>query len=166
MMNALGALILYNDADGASPIEELARLEESMNRGADVAIGSRALHSDETAVRTIFIRKAMGRVFNGLVNLLLLPQIADTQCGFKLFRRSVARELFSRQRADGFSFDVEILFLARRLNFVVKEVPINWTNIPGSKVNLVKDSTLMFLDVVRFRLRDLFGGYGDLTRKA
>jgi len=161
MMNALGALILYDDADGASPIEEFARLEAAMNLGADIAIGSRAIFAADTAVKTIFIRKAMGRVFNLLVNLLLLPQITDTQCGFKLFRRAVARRIFSQQHADGFSFDVEILFLAKRAGFKITEVPINWTNVPGSKVNLIKDSLLMFIDVVRFRLRDLFGGYSN-----
>ena len=159
MMNALGDLVLYDDADGASPIEELARLEEAIQGGADIAIGSRAIFAKDTAVKTILIRKMMGRIFNTLVNVVLLPKIADTQCGFKLFKRAAARQLFALQRADGFSFDVEVLFLARRAGFAVAEIPINWTNIPGSKVSLVRDSFLMFVDVVRFRLTDLFGGY-------
>ncbi len=163
IMNAVGERILYEDADGASPIEELVRLEAELQKGADIAIGSRAMVSAETAVRTIWLRKFMGRVFNFLVNVIVVPGIEDTQCGFKLFTRDAARFLFSRQQAEGFSFDVEIIFLAQRAKLQIAEVPVNWTNIPGSKVNLVKDSILMLADVVRFRVRDLMGSYGVLT---
>lgn len=102
----------------------------------------------------------MGRVFNGIVNFVMLPGIADTQCGFKLFRRPVARYVFSRSKSEGFSFDVEILYLARKAGAKIAEVPINWTNVPGSKVNLVSDSAKMFRDILIFRMRDVFGGYG------
>ena len=162
MLNSLGKIILFNDADGASPIEELSRLEAAINSGADIAIGSRAMYSRDTSVETVLYRKLIGRTFNGIVNLLLLPGIADTQCGFKLFKREIARHIFSRQKAERFSFDVEILFLARKSGCRIVEVPINWHNIPGSKVNLIKDSLDMFCDLLRFRLRDIFGGYGNL----
>ncbi len=161
MLNARGALMIYNDADGASPIEEMARLEAAIADGAQVAIGSRAMYSRETKVATVWYRKCMGRVFNGLVNVLLLPGIADTQCGFKMFERSVGRRIFSKQKEEGFAFDVEILFLARKYGCKIAEVPINWTNIPGSKVRLVHDSMGMFLDIVKIRLRDVLGGYAD-----
>lgn len=160
VMHAGGELILYTDADGASPIEELERLESAVNQGAQVAIGSRALYSHDTTVNTLWLRKFVGRIFNGIVNFVMLPGIADTQCGFKLFRRPVARYVFSRSKSEGFSFDVEILFLARKLGARIAEVPINWTNVPGSKVNLVRDSARMFRDIIVFRLRDIFGGYG------
>ncbi len=159
VMNAQGNLILFNDADGSSPIEELSRLEEAISKGAHVAIGSRAMFSKDTKVETAWYRKFIGRIFNGIVNSLLLPGIADTQCGFKLFTKPVARYVFSQQRADRFSFDVEILFLARKAGCQIAEVPINWTNVAGSKVNLVRDSFQMFVDVVTFRLRDVVGGY-------
>ena len=110
-------------------------------------------------MKTVWYRKAIGRVFNTLVNVLILPGIQDTQCGFKLFKREVAHYLFQRQRSERFSFDVEILFLARRAGYGVAEIPINWTNIPGSKVNLVKDSASMFLDILRFRALALMGKY-------
>ncbi len=160
VMHAAGELILYTDADGASPIEELTRLERAIERGAQVAIGSRAMYSHDTKVSTLWVRKFMGRVFNGIVNFVMLPGIADTQCGFKLFRRPVARYVFSRSKSEGFSFDVEILYLARKAGAKIAEVPINWTNVPGSKVNLVSDSAKMFRDILIFRLRDIFGGYG------
>ncbi|MFN8388893.1 MAG: flippase-like domain-containing protein [Bdellovibrionota bacterium] len=162
MLNARGRLVLFDDADGATPIEEIERLEAAISSGAHIAIGSRAMFSVETGVQTLWYRKLIGRVFNAFVNLVVLPGVADTQCGFKLFVRPAAKFLFSRQKAEGFSFDVEVLFLARKAGFKIAEVPVNWTNIPGSKVNLMKDSLLMARDIVRFRLRGLFGGYGSL----
>jgi dolichyl-phosphate beta-glucosyltransferase len=163
IMNARGQLVLYNDADGATPIQEIERLEEALAGGVHVAIGSRAMYSRSTAVQTVWYRKYIGRVFNGIVNMLLLPGIADTQCGFKMFLRPVARYLFSRTKADRFSFDVEVLFLARKAGLKMVEVPVNWTNVPGSKINLAVDSASMFLDLLKFRLRDLFGAYGHVT---
>lgn len=159
MINARGGRLLYNDADGATPIEELERLEEAIDAGSEIAIGSRAMFSRETNVKTVWYRKFIGRVFNGFVNFMVLPGIADTQCGFKMFVRPAAQYIFSRQRAERFSFDVELLFLARKAGFRIAEVPINWVNVPGSKVNLVKDSIHMGLDICKFRLRDFFGGY-------
>lgn len=160
MLNAFGSRVLFDDADGASPIEEVERLEAALSEGASLAIGSRALLSTDTQVKAKLLRKCIGRVFNGIVNVLLVPGIADTQCGFKLFTRSTAQYLFSKQKADGFSFDVEILFLARKAGFKITEVPINWTNIPGSKVNVARDSVKMFFDVIGIRARSLVGGYG------
>jgi dolichyl-phosphate beta-glucosyltransferase len=162
VINSRGARILFADADGATPIEEIARLEAALDQGAQIAIGSRALYSRDTAVSTVWYRKYIGRVFNGIVNVLLLPGIADTQCGFKMFTREVAFPIFRTQRAERFSFDAEVLFLARKGGCRIAEVPINWTNIPGSKVNLMQDSFLMFRDLLKFRLRDIFGGYDSL----
>ena len=159
VLNARGNFVLYADADGATPIEEIERLQDAVDQGTDVAIGSRAMYSKETQVKTVIHRKILGRVFNGVVNFVVVPGIADTQCGFKMFPRAVAQDIFSRQRSEGFSFDVEVLFLAGKLGYKITEVPINWTNIPGSKVNLVRDSILMLIDVFKFRLRDLFCGY-------
>jgi len=155
MESAYGARRLFADADGSTPFGEIRRLMEQLDSGADVAIGSRALASQATRVQTVWYRKVLGRIFNGTVNLLLLPHIADTQCGFKLFTAAAAREIFHRQTVSRFSFDVEILYIARRLGLEVVEVPINWTNVPGSKVNLVLDSAQMLLEVllVRFRHR-------------
>jgi len=159
MYNARGRLLLFDDADGATPISEIERLTEAIARGADVAIGSRALDSQETEVQTVWYRKFLGRVFNGYVNMIVLPGIADTQCGFKLFTRNAAHYLFRRQRSERFSFDVELLFLARRAGLSIAEVPVNWTNVAGSKVNLVKDSIAMGWDMAKIRMRAFFGVY-------
>ena len=151
VLNAHGDRILFADADGATPFTEVDRLLHELKTGADIAIGSRAIFSEDTEVKTHWHRKYLGRLFNFVVNTVLLPEVADTQCGFKLFSRHAAYFLFEHQTVDGFSFDVEILYIARRAGLNVKEIPINWHNVPGSKVNLVIDASKMLLDVLRFR---------------
>jgi dolichyl-phosphate beta-glucosyltransferase len=153
VLNARGQKILFADADGATPISELKRLEEAIDSGAQIAIGSRAMDSVDTRVRTSFFRKYLGRTFNLFVNAFLLRDYADTQCGFKLFTRKAARFVFERQRANGFSFDLELLLIAQKAQIKVKEVPVNWENVPGSKVNVIIDGTRMFFDIFKFRFR-------------
>jgi dolichyl-phosphate beta-glucosyltransferase len=153
VLNSHGKSILFADADGATPIQEFSRLYKAINAGADIAIGSRAMGGADTKVSTSVHRKLLGRIFNRCVNAVLLPSIRDTQCGFKIFTRSVALFLFKRQRADRFSFDVEILYMAMKAGLSIQEVAINWTNIPGSKVNLVVDSLRMLRDVFQFKMR-------------
>jgi dolichyl-phosphate beta-glucosyltransferase len=153
MLNARGQKVLFADADGSSPVPELERLEQALAAGADLAIGSRAKKSQDTSIKTVWYRKYLGRMFNACVNWVLLPEIADTQCGFKFFTKNAARFLFEHQTANGFSFDVEILYLARRAGLKIEEVPINWENVAGSKVNLLLDPLRMFRDILRFRLK-------------
>lgn len=150
---AEGDLILYQDADGAAPIEEIERLFREMEVGAQVAIGSRALFSTDTVIHTIWTRKILGRTFNTIVNVFVLPGIADTQCGFKMFKKEIAKYLFPKLRSHRFAFDVELLYLARKMGCMIAEVPINWNNIPGSKVNLLLDSADMFFDIIRIPFR-------------
>jgi dolichyl-phosphate beta-glucosyltransferase len=152
VLNSRGKKILFADADGATPIEEFHRLNSAIIEGSRIAIGSRALASAQTKVSTSVHRRLLGRMFNRCVNAILVPSIADTQCGFKMFTRTVALFIFRRQRSDRFSFDVELLYIARKAEIGVQEVPINWTNIPGSKVNLILDSLKMFRDIFQFRV--------------
>ena len=161
VVNARGSRILFADADGASPIEELARLEQAISAGADVAIGSRALSESGVEVRAKLYRRFIGRAFHRLVELLTVRDIKDTQCGFKLFRGPVAHDLFSRMRMRGFSFDVEVLVMANRRGYKVAEVPINWTHQPGSKVNLVTDSLRMARDLFAIRSHCVRGEYNQ-----
>jgi dolichyl-phosphate beta-glucosyltransferase len=155
VVNATGARVLFCDADGSTPMAELARLEAAVDAGADVAIGSRALADPETTVERKLIRHVLGRTFHQLVKRLAVPGIADTQCGFKLFTEEAAQDLFSRIRMDGFSFDVELLLLARRCGYRIAEVPVNWTHQPGSKVRVVRDGLRMARDVFRIRATTL-----------
>lgn len=152
VLEAKGKTILFADADGSTPIQELERLQDALKKGADIAIGSRAIASNETRVKTCWYRKVIGRVFNFLVALIAQLKYQDTQCGFKLFTNSAAKFLFSIQKANGYSFDVEVLLIAKLAEMKVSEVGVNWTNIPGSKVNLVSDSFRMFLDIIKFRV--------------
>jgi len=159
VVNARGRLVLFADADGATPIREIERLEAAVRAGADVAIGSRALPSDEVEVRTQLYRRVIGRAFHILVRLCGVRDIKDTQCGFKLFRGPVGHALFSRMRTAGFSFDVEVLLMAKLCGFRLAEVPVNWEHQPGSRVNLATDSARMAWDLARIRLRHLRGEY-------
>lgn len=141
----------FIDADGATPIEELDKLLKALQEGFDIAIGSRALK--ESKVETLIYRRVFGRVFNFFVNLISVPGIADTQCGFKFFKNEAFKKISPHLTCNRFGFDVEILLLARKLKLRIAEVPIKWTNIPGSKVNLLTDSTQMFFDIIKFRCR-------------
>jgi dolichyl-phosphate beta-glucosyltransferase len=159
VVNARGRQVLFADADGATPLSEVERLEAALAQGADVAIGSRALHDGHVTVKAKLYRRIIGRVFHGIVETLTVPGVKDTQCGFKLFRGPVAHDLFSRMRVRGFSFDVEVLMMAQRRGYRIVEVPVNWTHQPGSKVNLVTDSARMFRDLFIIRGRYMSGQY-------
>jgi dolichyl-phosphate beta-glucosyltransferase len=158
-VNARGRLILFADADGATPPEEFARLYSALAAGADVAIGSRALRARTVAVRTRLHRRIIGRAFHALVRLCGVDDLADTQCGFKLFRGPVAQALFSRMRTNGFSFDVEVLMMARLCGFSVAEVPVNWVHQPGSRINLATDSLRMAWELIQIQIRRQQGTY-------
>lgn len=162
VLNAEGSRILFADADGATPIEELLRLEAALDDGAAVAIGSRALASTTTAVKARLLRVAAGRLFHLVVGTLTVRGYRDTQCGFKLFTREAALSIFPRMRMEGFSFDVEVLLLAERLDLAVSEVAVNWEHQPGSKVRVVRDGLIMTRDLFTIRARLLRGDYREV----
>lgn len=139
--------LLLSDADLASPIQEVERLLPHMDHCA-VAIGSRALDRSLIQVHQPPHREFMGIVYNRLVQALLLPGLYDTQCGFKLFRAAVAREVFGASRVDGFSYDVEVLRLATARGYLVEEVPVRWFHVEDSKVRLLSAPAAMFGEVL------------------
>lgn len=147
VLQATGDTILLTDADLSTPMKEVEKLQESLAGGADVAIGSRARRVKGADVQQSFKRYVSGRIFNGIVQALILPGVHDTQCGFKLFKAQVARTLFSKQQLPGFSFDVEILYLARRAGLRIAEVPVMWRQGESSHVKLFRDSTRMVRDL-------------------
>lgn len=153
MLAAEGELVLFCDADLATPPEETEKLLASIEGGADVAIGSRPLKGSALEVRQPWYREAFGRTANKLIQLLGVPGVKDTQCGFKLFRRAVAHDIFKRCRVDGFSFDVEALMIARDLGYRIDEVPIRWADQAGSKVVLWRDAPKALFNLVRLRLK-------------
>jgi len=144
-----GDLILVTDADLSTPLAELDRLSDGIRAGADIAIGSRGLADSRILVHQPIHRELLGRAFNVLLRATLLPEIRDTQCGFKLFRGAVARQLFARSFVGGFAFDVEILTRALQAGYRVVEVPVEWSHMNNSKVRVLRDAASMLADWIR-----------------
>jgi dolichyl-phosphate beta-glucosyltransferase len=168
MLAATGELRLFTDFDQSTPLKEVEKLLSYSDRGAEVVIGSReivgALRDKEP-----FHRHIMGRGFNILVQILAIPGILDTQCGFKLFSEKATEKLYNqlyvyggnKTRKDAFTgaFDVELLFLAKKNGFKIKEVPIQWKHNETDRVSPIKDSLRMLRDIMIIRIMDLFGKY-------
>ena len=150
VLASTGDPVLVSDTDLSTPLTEWVKLAERLP-SHPVAIGSRGLGEDLVRLRQPFHRRLLGKAGNLLVRLLAVPGIRDTQCGFKLFRGDVARDLFRQARIDGFAYDMEILFLARRQGFSIAEVPVLWFNSLESKVSVVRDSLRTLWDLLRLR---------------
>lgn len=159
MLVARGRLALFTDADLSSPIEEIEKLLAAIAAGNDIAIGSRALDRSLISIHQSRHRELGGIVFNGLVRVVTGLPFHDTQCGFKLFRREPARIIFEQQRIKRFGFDPEILFLAKRHNLRIAEVPVRWAHDPATKVQVLRDSLMMFRELVAIRTNWLLGRY-------
>lgn len=153
-----GEYLFICDADLSMPVEEIAKFMPPERGGYDVAIASRELPGAKRIGEPEY-RHIMGRVFNFIVRLLALPRINDSQCGFKVFRRDVARDVFPCQTIDGWAFDVEVLFIARQRGYNLVEVPITWYYRPQSRVHPIRDSVNMVLEVMRVRLNGWRGVY-------
>jgi len=171
---ARGHVIIFTDADLSTPIEYVEQARRLLVTDADVVIGTR-VGKGARRVAEPFYRHFMGRLFNYLVQGLLVRGVRDTQCGFKGFRAEVARDLFGRShlyRGDGevdgplvTGFDVELLFLTRKFGYRLYQLPVTWHHVEGSKVRPGLDSLLMLRDILRVRINDLRGRYGKLPRR-
>lgn len=158
MLAASGDWRLFCDADLATPIEEYAVVAARMKSdGSEVGIGSRPLRESHLVVHQPWYREALGRGFNKIVQLLTVPGIQDTQCGFKIFSAEAANDVFGRAKLDGYIFDAEVLYIADRLGYKISEVPIRWSHKDGSKVSLIRDGFKMVIDLIpiRFMHKDL-----------
>lgn len=162
MLEARGQLALFTDADLSSPIEEVEKLLAALAAGNDVAIGSRALDRSLISIRQSPLREFGGIIFNSFVRIFTGLSIHDTQCGFKIFRCGPARITFEQQRVEGFGFDAEILFLAKRNGLRIAEVPVRWAHDPATRIHFFRDSLRMFGDLVFMRWNWLFGRYATL----
>ncbi len=162
MLAARGEYRFLCDADLSMPIEEITRFLPPALDGFDIAIASRELPESRRVDEPAY-RHFVGRVFNLMVQALALPGFRDTQCGFKCFRADVAEDVFRHQTLEGMSFDVEVLFIARRRGYRIVEVPITWYFDPDSRVRLVHDSLRMGIDLLTIRWNALRGRY-DLPR--
>jgi len=148
-----GERVLVTDADLSTPIEELPKLEARLDAGAGVAIGSRSIKGSQVLVSQPVYRVLMGKTFNLIVQALLLPGLWDTQCGFKLFRGDLAREVFAELKTDGFGYDPEVLYLAKHRGERIAEVPVVWRHSAPTKVAALRSSLDMFEDVIKTRFR-------------
>jgi dolichyl-phosphate beta-glucosyltransferase len=154
MLEARSEDVLFSDADLATPIEDLEKLRHTVASGCEVAIGSRALRESIIVGWRPWYRELSGKIFNMIIRLLAVPGIRDTQCGFKLFTGGSAARIFSAAQLDGFGFDVEALYLARKFEFSVGETPVHWQNSPATKVSVLKDTLPMLIEVFRVLLND------------
>jgi dolichyl-phosphate beta-glucosyltransferase len=154
MIEARSENVLLTDADLATPIEDIGKLQEVIRGGYEVAVGSRALEESRVEGWRPWYRVLSGRIFNRVVQLLAVPGIHDTQCGFKLFSGGSATRIFSVSLIDGFGFDVESLYLARKLGYRIGEIPVRWSNSPSTKVSVMRDTLPMFCEVLQIRYND------------
>lgn len=159
MTAARGEFVLMTDADLSTPIEEVARFLDLHATGVPVVIGTRKTAGARVLKHQSPLRENMGRVFTLLSNVLVCPGVTDFTCGFKCFRADASREIFSRLEERGWAYDAEVLYLARRLGYQVREVPVSWTNDESTRVRLVRDAVGSFMGLLRIRGRALAGRY-------
>ncbi len=152
-----GEYVAFSDADLSAPIDELSKLFDALDEGYDIAIGSRAARGAQLIVHQPLYRELGGKGLNVLIRLLAVPGIRDTQCGFKLFKGDIARELFAKSFISGWAFDVEVLYLARKRGCKIAEVPVKWAHAEGSKIRPLQAGLQVVKDILRMR----FHRYGD-----
>lgn len=148
ILASCGDFILFTDSDLSTPIEEFDELFLHIKSGYDIVIGSRSIKGADVRVHQPFYREIMGKICNFLIRLFVLKGFVDTQCGFKLFRQSVAKDIAKELKINGFGFDVEMLYLAKKKNYKVKETPVIWINSAASRVNPVFDSLKMLSELL------------------
>ena len=159
MLQAQGDVVLFTDADLSSPIYEAGKLFAAIEKGADVAIGSRWLQADLQTERQPWHRQLYGRLFNLALRITLGLKYRDTQCGFKAFTRAATKTIFTRQRVERWGFDPELLFIADKFQLRTVEVAVEWAHDHRSKINPIRDGLKMALEMLVVRWNDLKGLY-------
>lgn len=152
MLASRGEFVAFSDADLSAPIDELPKLFAAIEAGADVAIGSRAMKSSQLLIHQPRYRELGGKALNLVVRALAVPGIHDTQCGFKLLRGEAARRIFAKCILDGWGFDIEVLYLARRMGYSIAEVPVRWAHASDSKLNPFREGLHVVRDTIRVRM--------------
>ena len=160
LLNAEGEIVMFTDADLSAPIEEAERLFSAIAEGADIAIGSRWLATSRQTHRQPLYRQIFGRCFNLLTRMIMRLPYADTQCGFKAFTRDAAQTVFQLMTIERWGFDPEILFIARKRHFRVKEVPVSWAHDARSRISYLRDGLQMLKELNIVRWNALLRRYG------
>lgn len=151
VLQATRDIVVFTDADHSTPIEEVVPFVEYIGRGYGVVIGSRRVQQSKLVIRQSLRRRAMGKVFQSLITLLGVRGFRDTQCGFKMFTRESGQRIFSRLKTRGFAFDVEVLMRAQELGYKIAEVGVRWRDAEGSRVDPVRDSYRMLIEILKMR---------------
>ncbi|GGA64132.1 glycosyl transferase [Edaphobacter acidisoli] len=159
LLQAAGDIVMFTDADLSAPMEEANLLFAALNNGADVAIGSRWLDRARQTIHQPLYRQFFGRCFNWITRTVMGLPFKDTQCGFKAFKRPAAQVIFRLQTIERWGFDPEILFIARKLKYVIREVPVTWGHDERSRISYLKDGMKMLEDMARIRGNSLAGRY-------
>lgn len=156
---ARGEVLLLSDADFSTPMTDFPKLYSYLQNGCDIAIGSRSMPESNIVKHQAWYRESMGRLFNKIVQTVVIDGFIDTQCGFKCFRKKAVAPIFAKMRINRFSFDVEFLFLAGKAGLKIREVPVEWRNVLQSRVRIVRDSANMLIDLFRIRWNAMTGKY-------
>lgn len=159
MLHATGDIVLFTDADLSAPIDEAQRLFDAIHQGADVAIGSRWLDRGRQTVHQPLYRRFFGRCFNLVTRMIMRLPFADTQCGFKAFTCQAAQTVFQLQQIERWGFDPEILFIALKRGYVVREVAVTWGHDERSRISYLKDGMQMLKELLLVRWNALIGTY-------
>jgi dolichyl-phosphate beta-glucosyltransferase len=159
ILHSNGNIVMFTDADLSSPMPEAERLFDAIRNGADVAIGSRWLETSRQTIHQPLYRQFFGRCFNVVTRMIMRLPFADTQCGFKAFRRSVAQTIFQLQRIERWGFDPEILFIALKRGYNIKEVPVTWGHDERSRISYLRDGIKMLEELIYVRWNSLIGVY-------
>ena len=161
LLQAAGEIVMFTDADLSAPMEEAERLFAAIREGADVAIGSRWLDKQRQTIHQPLYRRFFGRCFNWVTRLIMGLPFKDTQCGFKAFKRSAAQIIFRLQRIERWGFDPEILFIAQKLGYEIREVPVTWGHDERSRMSYLKDGMKMLEEMAVIRANSLAGRYDE-----
>jgi glycosyltransferase involved in cell wall biosynthesis len=159
LLQAAGEIVMFTDADLSAPMEEAERLLAAIADGADVAIGSRWMDKTRQTIHQPLYRQFFGRCFNWITRSVMGLPFKDTQCGFKAFRRDAAQTIFRLQTIERWGFDPEILFIARKLKYVIREVPVTWGHDERSRMSYLKDGMKMLEEMATIRMNSLAGRY-------
>jgi len=161
LLQAAGDIVMFTDADLSAPMEEAERLFAAIHAGADVAIGSRWLDKQRQTIHQPLYRRFFGRCFNWVTRMVMGLPFKDTQCGFKAFKRSAAQVIFRLQRIERWGFDPEILFIAQKLGYEIREVPVTWGHDERSRMSYLKDGMKMLEEMAAIRANSIAGRYDE-----
>ncbi len=165
LLQALGEVVMFTDADLSAPIEEAERLFAAIAQGADIAIGSRWMASSRQTHRQPLYRQFFGRCFNAVTRAVMGLRFADTQCGFKAFTRAAAQTVFQLQTIERWGFDPEILFIALKRGYLIVEVPVSWAHDERTRMSYLKDGLTMLQEIATIRWNALLGRYNKKVDK-